>query len=293
MFYPQKQCNTYKELITEYPQTFTTEKLNILLGQLSGSKPVLSNSKDWSRQGWFEKKEKGAAESEQRQPHIAITSMIRQHEYILEMSTRQRSQLIDIDNAELHTIGDRVRNIFQIPWRGEGLESLQLVSGSFVCEGGKVDNHLPKERHVGSICDVIYNLNSKSSQRSHEPTTTDEYDLFLNKYKMCSVSPFWTAVLFCGFNQVEDFVGIMEKHCNCGVERHFWIKNNKVPGVPTHKSTNCVECFIVGFWSESGSKNEVQMQHKNGPNYVNHPMVLKNHYYGGKVRKKIIFHCQH
>ena len=91
VFYPQKQCSTYKELIKEYPQTFTTEKLNILLGQLSGSKPVLSNSKDWSRQGWFEKKEKGAAESEQRQPHIAITSMIRQHEYILEMSTRQRS----------------------------------------------------------------------------------------------------------------------------------------------------------------------------------------------------------
>ena len=289
----QKDCSTYPELIEKYPNAFTYQKLRLLLGHLSGCKPVLSNSRDWSRQGWFEKKQKGEAESEQRTPHSAITQLIREHEYILAMSQRQRSQLEDIDNAQLHTIGDRVRMLFEIPWRGEGTQSLQVVSGSFVCEGGKLDTHLPKEYHVGSICDIIYNLNSKSSQRAHEPTTADEYDTFLNKYKMCSLSPFWTAVLFCGFNQVEEFVGIMEKHCNCGVERHFWVKNNKVPGVPTHKATNCVECFIVGFWSDSGAKNEVQTQHKNGPNYVNHPMVLKPYYYGGKVREKTIFHCQH
>jgi hypothetical protein len=190
-----------------------------------------------------------------------------------------------IPNVQVHEIAPRKRSeTLCIPWHDAEDAKLTVISGSVVRKSEAAGIWLPKVDFIGGIFDVVYDMGTARPDREFPSTTKEDFEAFMECWKQSNTSEYWTVVVFVGHKQLESFHELLQVFCNCGVERHFWLKSNQQPGVQQEIATSAVECFLVGFWSKDGYKNTVQKQFKNGYNYVNHPVVRVPYHYERKVR---------
>lgn len=66
--------------------------------------------------------------------------------------------------------------------------------------------------------------------------------------KMASSSDSMAFIVFAGHANIEDFFKVLRQECQ-SVQRRFLFYKDKSPCVNSSSSTNCVEQFLVGFYS--------------------------------------------
>ena len=228
---------TWKAVMEKYGEAyFSVKELNGLL-QILG-KLTLSAAKDENSQGWFQK------EGKNKVVHIHLQNHITKAKDARRQAERPPAELASL--PELQTI---VLGPSDEPPRtdGPGTTMLTLHHSAKQFALLQSSESLPKLDMVLAGLDLMYML-----EDVEEPTPMNEVDAFVAAFKAATTSPSWSIYCFCAYQQHEEVVAVLEKHCNLGVERHFWHKLNTQRNVNQMKSTSAVEVFVVGFFGPAG-----------------------------------------
>ncbi|GBG90283.1 hypothetical protein CBR_g50461 [Chara braunii] len=120
----------------------------------------------------------------------------------------------------------------------------------------KLEDRLP---FTLCIMDFPCGYNAEGSVDDEEPFSRPQIEGTIASFKKITCAPYWVIAGFCSSDMLADVKSAFSDACNCGVEVGIWV----APNISTFaglKLTNCWQHCVLGFYSQSGSREPIQFQ---------------------------------
>ncbi|GBG75710.1 hypothetical protein CBR_g20334 [Chara braunii] len=120
-------------------------------------------------------------------------------------------------------------------------------------------NMLQLPEKMEDIMDFPCGYNTEGSVDDEERFSKPQIEGSIESFKKITCASYWVIAGFCSSDMLTDVQSAFSTVCNCGVEVGIWV----APNISTSaglKLTNCWQHCVLGFHSQSGSREPFQFQ---------------------------------